>query len=1833
MPENINLFKPEQLEKNAAGDSGNAQNATELNQQGSLQSFLPKKNFFKKNKRILIIAGICILLAGLFFILGRNLLPQKPSSPARFVLEAVNSDSAGINPQTVFILKSSQSINEAAVKKIFKFEPPVDFTVKETSLAGQIVKKIFAAITGKSENGSVFEIKPFEHLGTDQIYRAEISDSDYADHEYSWAFQVKAKFQIIQTFPRNKGTTVPLNSGIEITFNRENLANPQDYFEISPKIDGTFEQHNGTVVFLPKQQLSEGTVYTVTVRKGIKAEGSDDELKDNFSFIFETGEKTYHYNTPSLSFSYNFQEFLPDRKPAIQYYASNLDVKNIDFNVYKFSNPDEFLSSYQQSRKWEWGWCYYYKQHFSGYSPKNEQKILTFKPIEIRSGYEKYIEIPQILEPGYYLLDTVIENRHNQMWIQVSPLSKYFSITHDKSLVWVYDFLKKETAGGLSVSYLNSNSNMELGKTNQDGVLEFATPDPLKSESKEETGPNFLKIQSSGYLPFIVELTDNWGWRQKADKGSQYWSYLSTERFVYKISDTIKFWGVAKGRQADLRQKKLKVTLSNGYYLYDYGGYNLDTEKPFVEQEVIVSSFDTIEGEISFKGLSPGYYTLTVFNDKDIVTTASINVMDYIKPAYQITVMPSRDSVFAGENVSFHVKAEFFDGTPASGLKLEYSAYWRKHISGEIVLNQNGEADVYYTPEYYEYEQSYYPSSLSMNFVPALSEEGEISGQATVQVFGPHLYLQASRESLSDEKHKFTAKLNKIDLSENKGDKEIYRDFIGEPKSDYQLSARLTKITYKPVETGQYYDPIDKVVRKNYRYDRQETTIKELNGRTDTKGEWAFEENIPNPDDGYYMLEFFGKDEYGRSIKADVYVSHYTTPGNYYYEVSGIQLDAEKNEYSIGDNIKMKLEPNRGTELSSEKILYYRFQNSIDKVVVIKSMNFEENFEQNFSPSVNYKAVALGKYGFYESNTFSAVVKQEDMQLSINIEPDKAGYRPGDNINVNFLVQDKDKKPVSSELNIAAVDEAVFHVSPYDWRSDILETLYSNIYVEPISNFSHYASPSATPRAEGGGCFAPGTEILLADGSSKPIEKIKVGDQIASFENESNYIKKTAIVQGISSHLVSGYLIINGQLKVTAEHKIFLNNAWEYAGKAKIGDILIDSQGNKEKIFSITAENIFGPVYNIVVGKYHTYFADGIYVHNQEKGGGETRSDFVDVALFKTVQTDGNGSARISFKAPDNITSWRLIAMAFSTASMKAGQAQEMIKTSLPFFVDATLSDYYLSSDNPYVRLRVFGTDYAAGSKTEFSVKSETLGIDRKETSSESTVFIQLGSLTEGEHEITIGAKQGNHEDTLVRKIKVVKNYFRIGQSIAYELSSDISSIDGNKDSFTKLIFMDAARGRFFNALSSNSFNWGIRADQETAKYFSQKLLTQYFSYEESQDSLDVGSYQTEDGGIAVFPYSDDDLELSAKIADLAPEFIYQDKLKNYFETSLSDKKTDIHRIAKALYGLAGLQQPVLVKINSIKKNNDLNLEDKIYVALALAKLGDKEEARSIYENDIRPKLRFQGPDAWFFEEQDQTKMVKMTAAVGMLVSHVGIESDIGPLWNYISKHFPVWDLDSLEETIIAKNELARPGVEKPKFSFSTNSRNDSITLEKGRVFKLELSYDELKTIKFSSIEGKITMFSFYERSKDPAELTKNSELSISRKYLVNNQPVQSFSEGDVVLVRLDPNIVNTAIDGSYQIIDYLPSGLKPITRIYERGIRESTICDSIWYPQKIVGNAVYFQIYKGFDNSIMCANRTLNYYARVVTKGIYRANPVMIQSMKDLNSLNVSGEDRLEVR
>jgi len=1799
--------------------------------------------FLKRNKKpIGVVSGL--ILIGILIIASWQIFFQKPTVSARFTLQASTSDTAGIDSKTSFILESTQSFTKRAVKKILKFNPEIEFNVKKISQSSALISTVLAQTQG-TEAIAVFEIKPVKSLKSGEIYQITITDPDYADHEYGWAFQVKAPFQVTQTHPRDEGTYVPINSGIEITFNRENLINPQNYFEISPNVDGAFEQHGNTLIFLPRQ-LVEKTVYTVTIKSGLKAQGSDDILAENYTFAFETGEKKYTGQRPYFNFEGDFLEFIPDKKPTFRVAYYNINPNSLDINLYRLSNIDEFLNSYQNSRKWQLNWTRYYKREAgSSFQPNEQQKVLSFQPTVIEAGYQKFIEIPQVLEAGYYLLDVNVGGKHRQAWLQITPLSHYFSVTHDKSLLWMYDFQKKAPLTTSEVFFYDKavGENV-LGTTDKEGLIEFSTPDTLKEEKKDFTDPKFFKVEKDGYLPLLIKVVDSWGYIQKAGKGDLYWDYLSTDRYTYQMNDTMMYWGVVKGRQQDLRQKIVKVGIYSGYSGYYYFGFpgsgdSIGGGQPLVAQEVLISQFDTIQGKLAFQGIAPGSYSVIVTIGEDVISVATIQILSYAKPVYQISVTPSKNAIFAGEKVNFQIRANFFDGTPVSGLKLKYNGYWDKSISGELILDSNGKGTFSYTPHYYESKSAYYPRSLQFTFSPKLSEEGEIWGRSKVLVFGPNIYLQSFQEKQTGDSYKFTAKLNRIVIdSQAQSDSGYWRsEYIGDPVSNYPVSAKVIKITYIKTETGQYYDPISKIVRKTYRYDKQEQIIEELQGITNNAGEWSFTKALPKKEGSIYKVTFLGQDGRERNIESSSY-AYFSSYGSWKEFAVSLNIGGESYEkqFSIGDKVKLELQILEGGKPANAKVLFARYQNNIDRVSIEAGLTFEEAFEKSFLPSVQYRAVILGPYGFEETNTVTASFKKEDNNLTIDINPEKESYRPREEVRINLAVKDKDNKPVSAEVNVAIVDEALFHILPYNWQAKILETLYENIYTSAITGASQYAflERKSGEGAEMGACFGARTAILMIDGSLRPIEKVKIGDQILTFKDGGNSSLVPAIVQGVSQNLTDEYLIINNSLEVTQDHKMYVNGGWEYAGNIRIGDILVDIDNSPQEVYSIKRkQSKHTLVYNIVVGKYHTYFAGGYFVHNQEKGAGPPRANFVDVALYQTVHTDRSGRAKVSFIAPDNITAWRTTAITFSPDTLKAGQNVKLIKTSLPFFVDATLNKYYLFGDNPIIRLRVFGTDYKQNEPTEFSIKSASLNLDKKEISQDNAVYISIGRLPKGEQEIVISAKQGSLQDSIIRKIKVVKSYFKKAESSIYDLSENLSGIEGNKDGFTRLVFMDAGKGRFYRTLWWHTYLDGMRSDQAAASFFGEKLLAQYFNEQEPSEPLNLDSYHTSEGGISLFPYSDSDLELSVKMIDLAPEFVFQNKLKNYFNNTLKDKKSDIHRIAKVLYGLASLREPVLVKINLVKENKDLTLEDKVYISLALAKLGDKESARRIYEQDIRNQLRFQGQEAWLHSEQDITKRVKLTGTIGILASYLNIEKDTDSLWNYIDIHDPERDLDILEETLLIKSELAKSKDQKVKFSFETNSRSDSVVLEKGNIYSLTLSSDELATMKFSNIQGKIRLVSFYERSRDPGELPKNNELNLTRKYFVNNRQTNSFADGDVILIRLDPKMAASAIDGSYQVIDYLPSGLRPVTRIYGRGLYWGTECNPSWYPTKIIDNTVYFNISKGFNKTKHCNNRTINYYARVISKGRYSVNPALMQSLKDLESLNISSKDKVEIQ
>ena len=163
-------------------------------------------------------------------------------------------------------------------------------------------------------------------------------------------------------------------------------------------------------------------------------------------------------------------------------------------------------------------------------------------------------------------------------------------------------------------------------------------------------------------------------------------------------------------------------------------------------------------------------------------------------------------------------------------------------------------------------------------------------------------------------------------------------------------------------------------------------------------------------------------------------------------------------------------------------------------------------------------------------------------------------------------------------------------------------------------------------------CFLPGTLILMADETAKPIEDINVGDEVMSLDlpglpdEDLGYLewkaytmrpmdasdlellieqnKKTAFVENLFYDYMDGYYSINnGYLKVTREHDLFTYAdgkwRWNTAKELKEGMKLLNYLGEIVNIDSV--EWIEGEieVINFDVEPLDIYFAGGVLVHNK----------------------------------------------------------------------------------------------------------------------------------------------------------------------------------------------------------------------------------------------------------------------------------------------------------------------------------------------------------------------------------------------------------------------------------------------------------------------------------------------------------------------------------------------------------------------------------------------------------------------------------------------------------
>ena len=1552
-----------------------------------------------------------------------------------FTLSPVSYDETGVIPDSSYELKGD--IDEDAV-----------ITINDS--IGTIIEK----------NGDTYTVTPDAPLTYNKLYTFTLQ----LDEPVSWTFQTAKRFCIERTLPGSNGYDVPVSSGIEITFSHSNydIEKLSENVSISPTIDGAWEKHDKTAVFVPKSPLDNDTSYTVTI-SGEMANNDGMALENDSSFVFstessDTTEEKKHFGLyPSVTYT----EFESGKPLRIPYSITTAEKQKLTIIHDIYEVPDEealksmFLNIGLDKIAEN---CENLVYHTENSIELNENTYFTSYALETDSNFK----------PGFYLVKAAAQHITCYSLVQITDTAAYIFKDGASCTVWLNNFKSGDpTVGAKIVSSTGASA-----VTDGNGIATFNLSNSEKNEYITVTDPKNGNVM--GYYP-ISDRT--------AEMKVNYITMLETDRKLYKPDDTVNFWGVAKDPETLENLSSLTAELYGSYGMYGY--------VPLATADIECAE-DSFSGSIELPDLDQGYYTLYIKNGEINISSVAFNVEDYQKPAYTITAESDKQAIFYGDQAEFTLKTSFFDGTALPDLDISYNhggSYFKtENSSGKT--DEMGVLKVTLKPELSPGTNTdslygIYTYRFSAN--ASLPEIGDIYVNKELRVFYNDIQLKANSE-FKNGSSTVTIHSDKITLDRlNDNTAKDYYDYIDRPDSGRTINGTLYFNKYVKHENGTYYDYFLKRTVTKYRYTTEKEEIDSVTLTTDSNGDavYSFTPEFSR-EDGYYTFEASAVDDMGRTFKRNHYINTSGSSGEFTILYSNDQYVTElnKEKYDIGDDVILKV--TKSFEEVKNPILFIKDFNGIRDIQISHNGEYRTTFTE--IPGARISGVIFEPGIGYSSIVYK--VLQYDTELSrleLNISSDKEKYEPGDECTLTVTADDKDGNPVSADININIVDEALLKLA--ESKSDVLGDIYS-AYIVPTF--------------------------------------VKV------YSSHDNQQRRYGATSGGSGG--SGYLSMDS---TAAAPEASTNNK-----------------------------------------------AESVYL----------RSDFKDTALYKTVRTNDDGTAQVSFKLPDNITSWRAI-VGGVTSDLKAGNIEYPITVSMPSFLSYNMASTYIAGDKPQVGVTVYGAELDGSDdvKVTLSCTADESWYAEADGKPFTRINIPMPELnTEGEYKVTITAYiNGTAIDALETPFEVIDTYNRTEQAVFYDSPYDTirSGGSGNVD----IIFTDRTKTSLASDILALRRYGGDRLDMVTSSYIAAQLWNEIFDTDDEIEKPDFASYQNYDGGMKLFTYSDSDPELTASLTPYIAEYVDQTMLAQY----LNDNKDSSH----ALYALASLREPVLNELTEMAAAENLDVIDYLYTALALCELSETDTAAEIFEKHIEPLIENYEPSKRVRTGDDNDDINEATSIAALVSLYLG-RDDADALYKYSIAHFDSDITTNIFKLSYIKAVLDNLPEETGSVKYSWLGEEHEVEFPYGGSHRITIPAKNADSFRVIEASDSVNMFSV-SKEKMIVEETDNEDIKITRHYFSKDgtEEKTEFNENDIILVKLDIDFKATAANGGYRVDDYLPSGLaaiessaRGVTPTYSDGQKISYYG---WYSGKTDGEYLHSEI---------------KYYARVVNPGEFTADSAVLR-------------------
>lgn len=916
-----------------------------------------------------------------------------------------------------------------------------------------------------------------------------------------------------------------------------------------------------------------------------------------------------------------------------------------------------------------------YLIHNDEYEQKNKfievNRLTQISQTMLQVDSENDSSLPlSIGENGIWLVRVDLDGITGEAFIIRTDVGAIASEGDNEIIIWNQSFKTKKLIPGASVTVYNLNGDVEeIENTiaDSDGIAKVkATQDAdiaiVENDGNKAVLPlNYKYLNISNYASYQQKSLDN-----------EY--FVFTDRPLYRPGDKVKFKAII--RQEDdavftLASGKVNAKIIKGY----------DESSVVAQQNFTITEKGTIDGEfvLPANAEAGGYSLVVKSKDEEGVwgnNSISFDVEEFVKPEYGIDAASDNSILIAGDTLNVNIHGEYFSGQPLASEEVKYKIFTSPYSDYGYRDRFDSDSKWYWSWG----GSSVHDSSVKLNeagdgvisYITPHTKDGESSKIYTIQA---EYVNESGRPSVSV-----------VNILVKSGEFGIY-------KKDYSWGTSVNKEIVMPFvitdTTGNtvtnnlpvkiksewsYWKEVQRDGKTEY--EKESEDLPEQNANS---GNGDFSYSFIPAKVGLYEITVSAKDPRGNVVENTYSIwayseKEYSRFGNYGQGSMGITVQTEKEEYNPGDDAKIIIlskELNRDALLTMERGRTRRYE-----VIHLKDnlTTITEKIQNDDVPNIFANVSTFGPKDI-DSGSANLLVSTSSKKINISIKPDRKSYGPGDMAVVDVLTTDNNGRPVSTDTAVWAIDKALYELADSNMQS-VFDTFWHQRGNNTAGSYSLQGISSFG--AESGGCFGKGTKVLMANKTTKNIEDIKVGDRVATYNESESSEMIGAKVLKTEDVIENGFLVINKKLKITPNHVLWVNDDWRQAGVIQMGDTLRGVNGD-EKVFSIEWRREKNHVYNLEIENQHTYIAENVWVHN---GKGESmRVDLKDTAYWNpSVQTDSSGQAKITFKLPDNLTTW-VVATVAATDDTRVGQQTAEIVVSKNIIVRPMLPNVLQEGD------------------------------------------------------------------------------------------------------------------------------------------------------------------------------------------------------------------------------------------------------------------------------------------------------------------------------------------------------------------------------------------------------------------------------------------------------------------------------------------------------------------------------------------------------------------------